>query len=199
MKRGDDGNVQRRQRTTIVALSAIVVLLAAALIGGWYYVETYVRGPVPSGSPSGGYDATDRRNVVGTADVVFLGEVEALVGEVGLPLTGPDNMSIPMKQYRVRVVQSLKATEDLAETVIINSVEYEPVPSELAMAPGDRYLFAAAVNKTNDTTGSPIGSDWFQVSIQGFDHVRAPNSSEEARLVASFAAAIRDPGSAAGR
>src|SRR5919106_5763225 len=96
------------------AFTALLVFGAAAL-GGWYYVETNVRGTAHVDG-SGGYDSSDRRNVAGIAELIFVGDVEKQVGDQGLPLSGPGDETIPMRQYSVRVVQALKGSP--SDTVV---------------------------------------------------------------------------------
>lgn len=179
----------RHQRTIILILSGVVVLLLSIIAGGIYYIDTYVWRPVPSTHAASSYDDSMRRNVVAVADVVFLGEVEASVSEIGLPLSGPGNEEVPMAQYRVRVIQTLKGEDLLEPTVIVNSIHHDQ-SHQGSIGTGSRYIFAATKNETYDTDGNPIGHDWFRVAAAGRDYVEVPSAAEEAPLVASFKSAI---------
>lgn len=128
----------------------------------------------------------DIRKVVGVSTHIFVGRVVAVVGNEGIPTSGPGNVSIPRTQFSVEVLENVKG--ELSGTVTVNqmggaddggiNVELE---GDTLLEAGKTYLLATWYNSD---------SGWYSIIAEGYGNVQVKDVAARTREVERFRAAI---------
>ena len=113
------------------------------------------------------FDQTDIRKVVGVSSHIFVGRVVAVVGNEGVPTSGPGNNSIPQTQFSVEVLENVKG--ELAGTVIVSQAGGRNHLGTFVEFEGDTLL---EVDKTYLlATWYESENNWYSIVAQRYGHV----------------------------
>lgn len=182
---------------------------ATLIVAAWMLLLSSGCGDEPSGPPrvaeegpanaevSYAFDPADKRQLVSSADNVFVGRVVRRAGQASAP-TSARTVEIPRTQSAVRVVRNIKG--DLRGTVTINQYggpvdavaergERRRAEREITLwegdpllRPGEVVLLATAYNDARD---------WHTIVAQPFADRRIRSGVEGRRLVREFTEAKR--------
>ena len=163
-------------RRTLLFLGTLLCALAVAGCGA-------VGGQMTG---AGSFQEEDIRKVVGVSTHIFAGRVVAVVGNEGIPTTGPGNVSIPRTQFSVEVLENIKG--ELSGTVIVDQIGGAGSDSIIVDLEGDSLL---QVGKTY-LLATEYGPDdnWYGIVAQGYGNVLVEDATARTRDVERFRAAI---------
>ena len=132
------------------------------------------------------FDQTDIRKVVGVSSHIFVGRVVAVVGNEGVPTSGPGNNSIPQTQFSVEVLENIKG--ELTGTVTVNQMGgvndvgiIVKLEGDTLLEVGRTYLLATWYNSD---------SGWYSIVAEGYGNVQVENAQKWSREVERFQSAI---------
>lgn len=175
--------LSRRIRPVRLALATLTVVLIAyaAVVASNSSLIPGLGPQVGGGEGAGGFDAADTRKLVGISTGVFVGRVVGQESAVGLPTSAPGT-SIPMRQFRVQVLENIKGT--LKGVIIVN--QYEGVEGDPPLAKGRTYVLAVEPAALFTPSGKPIGRGWYQIVAPRYGDVLVDNAAHRAKVVAAF-------------
>ena len=163
-------------RSMILLLGTLLCVLAVTGCG--------TAGPQTAGSWS--FDHKDIRKVVGASTHIFVGRVVAVVGNKGIPTSGPGNEFIPRTQFSVEVLENIKG--DLSGTVTVNQMGGSDVSGTVVVMKGDTLLEVGETYLLATWHSSDDG--WHSIVAEGYGNVKVEDADKRSREVERYRSAI---------
>lgn len=177
----------RTASSRLKGVATIVLAAAVAAVAAHLAVKTLSPEPPLRMEASYAFDVSDPRELVGSADNVFVGRVVEEVG--GEDIAGEGGGDIPQTQFAVDVVENLKG--ELRGQVVVNqdggTLPGESRPILLTgsepLEPGESYVLS---------TSRDVPSGWHSIVATGFGDVPVSTEPNPGEVLARYRQAVRN-------